>query len=140
MNPCLNPDTEENDPMGIVKSHGLNGEEMSGYIFTHDSTSSLALPHMICGGCAANVIRYDREQQDNGNRQLVHADNDIIYGQYMGGKDGKDCANGPFTIECPSCRQRHGFRRLQRVLLSRRTRQGEQKVVWKELDKLTLKF
>ena len=140
MNPCLNPDTEENDPMGIVKSHGLNGEAMSGYIFTHDSTSSLALPHMICGGCAANVIRYDREQQDNGNRQLVHADNDIIYGQYMGGKDGKDCANGPFTIECPSCRQRHGFRRLQRVLLSRRTRQGEQKVVWKELDKLTLKF
>lgn len=140
MNPCLNPDTGENDPQGIVTSHGSNDEDVSGYIFTHDSTSSLALPHMICGGCAANVIRYDRQQRDNGNRQLLNADNDIIYGQYMGGKDNNNCANGPFTIECPSCRQRHEFRRLQRVLLSRRTRQGEQKVVWKELDKLTLKF
>ena len=135
-----NMGTGEDDPMGIVTSWNNAGAEVKGYIFTHDTEGRYAKPHLICGGCAANVIRYDREQQDNGNRQLKNANDTLIFGQYMGGADNNNCAIGPFTIECPECRVRHPFRRLQRVFLGKSTRQGDRKVIYKELDNLKLKF
>lgn len=136
-----NPETGEDDPMGIVTSANYTtGAEVKGYIFTHNSEGRYAKPHLICGGCAANVIRYDREQQDNGNRQLKNADDTLIFNQYMGAMDANRCATGPFTIECPQCRVRHPFRRLYPFYLGKSTRQGDRKVIYKELDNLKLKF
>ena len=140
---CMICQGETDNPEGVITSFNMDSPEpVHGYIFTHDNPpgNPYALPHCICGGCAANVIRYDRNQQDNDNLHLKQANNELIFGQYMGGTDNNGCATGPFTIDCPQCRMRHDFRRLERVELDSRTRDGEKKVVWKELENLKLKF